>query len=299
MILNEATPFTQVLEKTLDDLETHLVSGADEDVRGISTGYSELDTVIGGLKQGLYVIAGSSEMRTDTLQRNIIEYAALTDDKTVLHFECNLNQTDFTNFCLSSLGRIDINQMSQCKLGDGEWERLSVTIGYLSENINLELCDCAGMTTEQLEDQVKIASERNQLSVVSINSMHNLRLPYRTENRYNEMAEISRFLKELSKKYAVPVVVTASINRRVVERSDKRPILSDLRDTGTIGDDADYILFVYRDEIYHEDSEFSGMAEVIVAKNLTGPIGRVPLSYIGQFSRYENYARNSVDENKD
>jgi replicative DNA helicase len=298
MILNEATPFLQFLEKTVDDMETHLTSNAAEGVhiKGLSTGYSDLDKMIGGLKQGLYVIAGSSEMRTDTLQRNIIEHASLTGDKTVLHFECNLNNTDFTNFCLSSIGRIDITKMSQCMLGDEEWERLSSTMGLLSEKINLELCDCAGMTTDQLEEQVKKVSQRNQLSMISINSMHNLRLPFRTENRYNEMAEVSRFLKELSKKYEVPVVVTASINRRLIERSDKRPILSDLRDTGTIGDDADYILFVYRDEVYHEDSAFGGMAEVIIAKNQTGGVGRIPLTYIGPFSRFENYVGNMLWE---
>lgn len=298
MILNEATPFLKVLEKTVDDLDSHVNSSGVEDihVKGISTGYSDLDKMIGGLKQGLYVISGSSEMRTDTLQRNIIEHASLTDDKTALHFECNLNQTDFTNFCLSSISRIDITKISRGMLTDDEWQRISSTMGLLTDKAKLELCDCAGMTTDQLEEQVQKASERNQLSMISINSMHNLCLSYSTENRYNEMAEISRFLKELSKRYAVPVVVTASINRRLVERSDKRPILSDLRDTGTIGDDADCILFVYRDEVYHDDSEFLGMAEVIIAKNQTGYIGVLPLTYIGQFSRFENYVGNMLEE---
>jgi len=291
MILNEATPFLKVLEKTVEDLDSHVNSSGIEDihVKGISTGYSDLDKMIGGLKQGLYVIAGGSEMRTDTLQRNIIEHTSLTDDKTVLHFECSLNQTDFTNFCLSSMSRIDIMKISRGMLADDEWKRISSTTGLLVDNANLELCDCAGMTTDQLEEQVQKTSERNQLSMISINSMHNLRLSRETENRYNEMAEISRFLKELSKKYAVPVVVTASVNRRVIERSDKRPILSDLRDTGTISDDADCILFIYRDEVYHDDSEFRGMAEVIIAKNQTGYIGRLPMTYMGQFSRFENY----------
>ncbi len=292
MKLNEAIPMVDVVRNYMDELESNddIKNVNKLSINGLSTSYSDLDEITSGLKQGLYVIAGSSEMRTDILQRNIIENVSLTEKKPVLHFEFNLNQIDFTKFLLSSLGRIDFTKISKGNLEDEDWSRISLTFSLLAEKMNLEFCDCAGMTTTQLTEQIQKVHENKGLSMITINSMHNLRLPHRTENRYNEMTEISRYLKELSKKYEVPVVVTSSVNRKLIERSDKRPLLHDLRDTGTISDDADCIMLIYRDEVYHDDSEFSGLAEIIVSKNIFGSTGRIPLTFQKQYSRFDNYA---------
>ncbi|MBA6232349.1 MULTISPECIES: replicative DNA helicase [unclassified Colwellia] len=282
---------TSVLEKTVDRIE-QLCSAPNNGVTGVSSGFSDLDKMTAGFqKSDLIIVAARPSMGKTTFAMNIAENAAMTEDKPALIFSLEMPAEQLMMRMLASLGRIDQTKIRTGQLGDEDWARLSSTMGLLIDKGKMFIDDAAGLTPTDVRSRARrIARDHGGISMIMIDYLQLMRAPQFADNRTLEIAEISRSLKALAKELQVPVVALSQLNRSLEQRSDKRPINSDLRESGSIEQDADLIMFIYRDEVYHDDSEFKGMAEIIIGKQRNGPIGRVPLTFQGQFSRFDNYA---------
>ena len=282
---------TSVLEKTVDRIE-QLCSAPNNGVTGVSSGFSDLDKMTAGFqKSDLIIVAARPSMGKTTFAMNIAENAAMTEDKPALIFSLEMPAEQLMMRMLASLGRIDQTKIRTGQLGDEDWARLSSTMGLLIDKGKMFIDDAAGLTPTDVRSRARrIARDHGGISLIMIDYLQLMRAPQFSDNRTLEIAEISRSLKALAKELQVPVIALSQLNRSLEQRSDKRPINSDLRESGSIEQDADLIMFIYRDEVYHDDSEFKGMAEIIIGKQRNGPIGRVPLTFQGQFSRFDNYA---------
>ncbi len=280
-----------VLEKTVDRIEK-LYQQPHDGVTGVSTGFADLDKMTAGLQSSdLIIVAARPSMGKTTFAMNLAENAAMTQDKPALIFSLEMPSEQLMMRMLASLGRIDQTKIRTGQLDDEDWARLSSTMGILIEKGKMFIDDAAGLTPTEVRSRARrIARDHGGLSMIMIDYLQLMRAPQFSDNRTLEIAEISRSLKALAKELEVPVVALSQLNRSLEQRSDKRPVNSDLRESGSIEQDADLIMFIYRDEVYHDDSEFKGMAEIIIGKQRNGPIGRVPLTFQGQFSRFDNYA---------
>ena len=189
---------------------------------------------------------------------------------------------------MSSLGRIDQHKVRTGKLDDDDWPRLTSAVGILQET-KMFIDDTPALTPAELRARCRRIYRENGLDLVVIDYLQLMQVAGTTENRATEISEISRSLKAMAKELNVPVIALSQLNRSLEQRTDKRPVMSDLRESGAIEQDADVILFIYRDEVYDEESPDKGTAEVIIGKQRNGPIGKVKLAFRGQFTRFENY----------
>ncbi|MAG75406.1 MAG: replicative DNA helicase [Colwelliaceae bacterium] len=280
-----------VLEKTVDRIEK-LYQQPHDGVTGVSTGFSDLDKMTAGLQPSdLIIVAARPSMGKTTFAMNLCEAAAMEQDKPCLIFSLEMPSEQIMMRMLASLGRIDQTKIRTGQLGDEDWARLSSTMGLLIDKGKMYIDDAAGLTPTEVRSRARrIARDNGGLSMIMVDYLQLMRAPQFADNRTLEIAEISRSLKALAKELEVPVIALSQLNRSLEQRADKRPVNSDLRESGSIEQDADLIMFIYRDEVYHDDSEFKGMAEIIIGKQRNGPIGRVPLTFNGQWSRFDNYA---------
>ena len=282
---------TSVLEKTVDRIEK-LYQQPHDGVTGVSTGFADLDKMTAGLQPSdLIIVAARPSMGKTTFAMNLAENAAMMQDKPALIFSLEMPSEQLMMRMLASLGRIDQTKIRTGQLDDEDWARLSSTMGLLMEKGLMYIDDAAGLTPTDVRSRARrVARDHDGLSLIMIDYLQLMRVPALADNRTLEISEISRSLKALAKELQVPVIALSQLNRSLEQRADKRPVNSDLRESGAIEQDADLIMFIYRDEVYHDDSEFKGMAEIIIGKQRNGPIGRVPLTFQGQFSRFDNYA---------
>ena len=280
-----------VLEKTVDRIEK-LCSTDTGGVTGVPSGFTDLDKMTAGLqKSDLIIVAARPSMGKTTFAMNLAEHAAMTQEHPALIFSLEMPSDQIMMRMLASLGRIDQTKIRTGQLEDEDWARLSSTMGLLMEKGKMFIDDAAGLTPTEVRSRARrIHRDHGGISMIMIDYLQLMRAPQFSDNRTLEIAEISRSLKALAKELQVPVVALSQLNRGLEQRSDKRPINSDLRESGSIEQDADLIMFIYRDEVYHDDSEFKGMAEIIIGKQRNGPIGRVPLTFQGKYSRFDNYA---------
>ncbi|MFD2167243.1 replicative DNA helicase [Thalassotalea euphylliae] len=280
-----------VLEKTVDRIEK-LYQQPHDGVTGVSTGFSDLDKMTAGLQPSdLIIVAARPSMGKTTFAMNLCEAAAMEQDKPCLIFSLEMPSEQIMMRMLASLGRIDQTKIRTGQLDDEDWARLSSTMGLLIEKGKMYIDDAAGLTPTEVRSRARrIARDHGGLSMIMVDYLQLMRAPQFSDNRTLEIAEISRSLKALAKELQIPVIALSQLNRSLEQRADKRPVNSDLRESGSIEQDADLIMFIYRDEVYHDDSEFKGMAEIIIGKQRNGPIGRVPLTFNGQWSRFDNYA---------
>jgi len=280
-----------VLEKTVDRIEK-LCSTDTGGVTGVPSGFADLDKMTAGLqKSDLIIVAARPSMGKTTFAMNLAEHAAMTQEYPALIFSLEMPADQIMMRMLASLGRIDQTKIRTGQLDDEDWARMSSTMGLLIENGKMFIDDAAGLTPTEVRSRARrIHRDHGGISMIMIDYLQLMRAPQFSDNRTLEIAEISRSLKALAKELKVPVVALSQFNRGLEQRSDKRPINSDLRESGSIEQDADLIMFIYRDEVYHDDSEFKGMAEIIIGKQRNGPIGRVPLTFQGKYSRFDNYA---------
>ena len=282
---------SSVLEKTVDRIEK-LCNEPSGGVTGVSTGFVDLDKMTAGMQPSdLIIVAARPSMGKTTFAMNLAENAAMTQDKPALVFSLEMPSDQLMMRMLASLGRIDQTKIRTGQLDDEDWARLSSTMGLLLENGKMFIDDAAGLTPTDVRSRARrIARDHGGLSMIMIDYLQLMRVPALSDNRTLEISEISRSLKALAKELKVPVVALSQLNRSLEQRSDKRPINSDLRESGAIEQDADLILFIYRDEVYHDDSEWKGMSEIIIGKQRNGPIGRIPLTFQGKYSRFDNYS---------
>jgi replicative DNA helicase len=279
-----------VLGKTIDRLE--LLLKDNREVTGVSSGYTDLDKKTSGLQPSdLVIVAARPSMGKTTFAMNLCENAMMTEQKPVLVFSLEMPSEQIMMRMLASLSRVDQTKIRTAQLDDEDWARISNTMANLKEKDNLFVDDSSGLTPMEVRSRArKLARERGGLSLIMVDYLQLMRVPSLSENRTLEIAEISRSLKALAKELEVPVVALSQLNRSLEQRADKRPVNSDLRESGSIEQDADLIMFIYRDEVYNENSEDKGIAEIIIGKQRNGPIGTSRLTFQGQFSRFDNYA---------
>lgn len=285
-----------VLGKTISRLEELVKS--NKEVTGVSTGYSDLDKKTSGLQPSdLIIVAARPSMGKTTFAMNLAENAMMLEDKPVLVFSLEMPAEQLMMRMLASLSRVDQTKIRTARLEDDDWQRMSNTMSMLKDKENLYIDDSSGLTPMDVRTRArKIAREHGGISLIMIDYLQLMRVPSLSDNRTLEIAEISRSLKALAKELEVPVVALSQLNRSLEQRADKRPINSDLRESGSIEQDADLIMFIYRDEVYNENSPEKGISEIILGKQRNGPIGTVRLTFQGQFSRFDNYAGPAVSD---
>ena len=263
---------------------------SDTALTGIATGFNNFDDKTSGLqKSDLIIIAGRPSMGKTSFAMNLAENAALHNENSVAVFSMEMPGEQLALRMMSSLGRIDSHSLRTGKLDDHDWPRLISSVNMLSK-AKLFIDDSAALTPTELRARTRRLKREHGLDLVIIDYIQLMQVGGSTENRATEISEISRSLKALAKELQVPIIALSQLNRSVEQRPDKRPIMSDLRESGSIEQDADVILFIYRDEVYNPESAEKGTAEIIIREQRNGPIGTVRLSFLGQYTRFENFA---------
>jgi len=281
---------TRVVERIQELFER---AGAS-DVTGVPTGFTDLDTKTSGLQPGdLIVIAGRPSMGKTALALNIGEHVAIDLGMPVAVFSMEMGAAQLALRMLGSVGRIDQQRLRTGRLTDEDWPRLSEAIERM-HTAPLYIDETPAMNALELRARARrLAREYKQLGLVVVDYLQLMSATAAGENRATEISEISRSLKALAKELKVPVIALSQLNRTVETRTDKRPVMSDLRESGAIEQDADVILFIYRDEVYNPETSDRGVAEIIIGKQRNGPIGRVNLRFGGEFTRFDNLASGS------
>lgn len=263
-------------------------------ITGTATGFKDLDQLTTGLQASdLIIIAGRPSMGKTMLGVNIAEQVALQNlqqeqKKPVLIFSLEMPGDAIAMRMLSSLGRINHHKLRTGDLSDEDWSRIGSNLTLLSET-QTYIDDTPGLTPTEVRSRARrLAREHGQLGLVLVDYLQLMHVPGFRENRNLEISEISRALKSLAKELKVPVIALSQLNRSLEQRSDKRPVMSDLRESGAIEQDADLIAFIYRDEVYDENSPDKGIAEIIIGKHRNGPIGKIRLAFLGQYMRFDN-----------
>lgn len=263
------------------------------DVTGIPTGFSDLDERTSGFQPGdLIIVAGRPSMGKTAFSLNIAENVALDTKLPVAVFSMEMGATQLATRMIGSVGRLDQHRMRNGNLEDEDWVRLTTALGKLND-APIFIDEGAGLSSFDVRARARrLHRQCGKLGLIVVDYLQLMSAPSgrQGENRATEISEISRSLKSLAKELDVPVVALSQLNRSVEQRPDKRPVMSDLRESGAIEQDADLILFIYRDEVYNPDTPDKGTAEIIIAKQRNGPIGRVRLTFLGQHTRFENFA---------
>jgi replicative DNA helicase len=263
------------------------------DVTGIPTGFNDLDSMTSGFQGGdLVIVAGRPSMGKTAFSINIAENVALDTGLPVAIFSMEMASTQLAMRMIGSVGRLDQHRMRTGKLEDEDWEKLTTALGKLNE-APIFIDEGAALSSFDVRARARrLHRQTGKLGLIVVDYLQLMAAPAgrQGENRATEISEISRSLKALAKELDCPVVALSQLNRSVEQRPDKRPVMSDLRESGAIEQDADLILFIYRDEVYNPDSTDKGTAEIIIAKQRNGPIGRVRLTFVGEHTRFENFA---------
>ncbi|MFW5431403.1 MAG: replicative DNA helicase [Methylophilaceae bacterium] len=279
----------QVAEK-IDEL----FSREDQsEVTGIPTGFADLDRMTSGLHGGdMVVVAGRPSMGKTAFSINMAENVALDTGLPVAIFSMEMGATQLATRMIGSVGRLDQHRMRTGRLEDEDWEKLTTALGRLNE-APIFIDEGASLSSFDVRARARrLHRQMGKLGLIVVDYLQLMAAPAgkQGENRATEISEISRSLKALAKELDVPVVALSQLNRGLEQRPDKRPVMSDLRESGAIEQDADVILFIYRDEVYNPDSPDKGTAEIIIGKQRNGPIGRVRLTFIGEHTRFEDFA---------
>ena len=252
---------------------------------GVPTGFIDLDNLLTGLHGGELVIIGARpSMGKTSFGLNVASYAAEAGNSVAV-FSLEMPKDQLAMRLLCADARVDLQDVRHGSLKDQDWIALSSSLGPLA-SANLYIDDTSGITPTQLRSRCRRLKMEKKLDLIMVDYLQLMTSDSHAENRQNEVSEISRNLKGIAKELNVPLVALAQLSRAGAQRSDKRPILSDLRDSGAIEQDADVILFLHREEYYNPDTEDKNIAEVIVAKQRNGPLGTVKLAWLGQFTRF-------------
>ena len=284
-----------LLAKAVDKIE--LLYEQDGEITGASTGFNDLDEKTSGLQPAdLIIVAGRPSMGKTTIAMNMAENVALKSGLPVAVFSMEMPGEALAMRMMSSLGRIDQHKVRTGKLDDDDWPRLTSAINLLAET-KLFIDDTPALSPTEVRSRARrLTREHGQLGLIVLDYLQLMQSPSSGDNRVQQISDISRGLKALAKELNVPVMALSQLNRNLEQRPNKRPVMSDLRESGAIEQDADLILFVYRDEVYNEDSPDKGIAEVIIGKQRNGPLGTVRLTFLGQYTRFENFAGHYAQE---
>jgi replicative DNA helicase len=236
----------------------------------------------------LIIIAGRPSMGKTSLAMNMAENAAVGHKVPVAVFSMEMPGAQLAMRMMASLGRINAHRVRTGKLDDDDWPRLTSAVSLLNES-PIFIDDTPGLTPMELRARARRLKRDKGLGLIIVDYLQLMQSSEAEENRATEISNITRALKGLAKELNVPVIAMSQLNRSVEQRTDKRPVMSDLRESGAIEQDADVILFIYRDEVYNKDSPDKGTADIIIGKQRNGPIGDVRLTFLGEYTRFENY----------
>jgi len=284
-------PLKDLLVDVVERIEQLYNRDDPSDVTGIATGYTDLDRMTSGLQPGdLVIVAGRPSMGKSSLAINIGEHVALELKLPVVVFSMEMGASQLAMRMIGSVGRLDQHKLRTGRLGPDDWERLSSALGRLSEAPIL-IDETPSLNAIEVRSRARrLQKQYGQLGLVIVDYLQLMQAQSQGENRATEISEISRSMKALAKELKVPVMALSQLNRSLEQRPNKRPVMSDLRESGAIEQDADVILFIYRDEVYNPETQEKGTAEIIIGKQRNGPIGTIRLTFLGEHTRFENFA---------
>jgi replicative DNA helicase len=290
-------PIKSLLTAAVDRLD--LLSKSENAITGLPTGFHDLDAMTSGLQPGdLVIVAGRPSMGKTSLAMNMAENVALGARRPVAVFSMEMPAEQLALRMLASLGRINAHKMRTGRLDEDDWPRITSAIGILAD-APLYVDDTPALTPLEVRSRARrLKREHGDLGMIVLDYLQLMQAPESQENRATEVSNITRALKSLAKELHVPVVALSQLNRSLESRPNKRPVMSDLRESGAIEQDADVIFFIYRDEVYNEDSPDKGKAEIIIGKQRNGPTGKVPLTFLGEYTRFESYIEGGFDSRR-
>ncbi len=281
----------KLLAEVVDRIEVLFNRDDPTDVTGVPTGFSDLDRMTSGLQPGdLVVVAGRPSMGKTAFALNVGEHVALKTGMPVAVFSMEMGAQQLALRLIGSVGRLDQHKLRTGRLANEDWEKLTAAIGQLNEAPIL-IDDSPALNAIEVRSRARrLQKQYGKLGLVIVDYLQLMQASTTGENRATEISEISRAMKSLAKELKVPVMALSQLNRSLEQRPNKRPVMSDLRESGAIEQDADVILFIYRDEVYNADTQDKGVAEIIIGKQRNGPIGTIRLTFIGEYTRFENFA---------
>lgn len=283
-----------ILSSVVDRID-HLYRNPN-DIRGVPTGFTELDRMTGGFQRGdLIIVAGRPSMGKTTLAVNIAENATLGHGIPSAVFSMEMSAEQVTLRMISSLGRINQSSLRTGRLTEEDWPRIDSAMTQLSQ-AKFFIDETPGLTPMDLRARARRLKREHGLGLIVVDYLQLMQVPGTKENRATEISEISRSMKALARELDVPVVALSQLNRGVEQRVEKRPVVSDLRESGALEQDADVILLIYRDEVYDPNTARKGIADILIAKQRNGPTGDIQLTFLGAFTKFENYAPDTYGE---
>jgi replicative DNA helicase len=284
----------QILPKTIDRLD--MLSHSNSDITGISTGFTEMDKMTSGFQRGeLIIIAGRPSMGKTTLAINIAENAAIGSQVPAAIFSMEMSAEQLSFRMLSSIGRINQSRLRNGRLLDEDWPRVDSAVSMMS-NAPIFIDDGGSLTPTEVRSRSRRLKREHGLGLIVVDYLQLMQVTGTVENRATEISEISRSLKALAKELDVPVIALSQLNRSVEQRNDKKPVMSDLRESGALEQDADLIVFIYREEVYDRETPRKGVADIIIGKQRNGPVGEFQLTFLGEYTRFENLVAEAYGE---
>lgn len=280
-----------VLGKVVERIDELYHRDQSSDITGIATGFIDLDGKTSGLQPGdLIIVAGRPSMGKTAFSLNIGEHVAVEEGHAVAVFSMEMGAAQLAMRLLGSVGRLDQHRLRTGRLNDEDWPRLTYAVEKM-QNAQMFIDETPALSSMEVRARCRrLARQCGKLGLVIIDYLQLMGSGSAGENRATEISEISRSLKGLAKELQCPVIALSQLNRSLEQRPNKRPVMSDLRESGAIEQDADVILFIYRDEVYNPDSPDKGTAEIIIGKQRNGPIGTVRVTFLGQYTKFDNYA---------
>jgi replicative DNA helicase len=284
----------EILPDTIDRLD--VLSHSDEEITGISTGFGAMDDMTAGLQRGdLIVVAGRPSMGKTTLAVNIAENAAIGHGIPTAIFSMEMSDEQLSFRMIGSIGRVSQSRLRRGKLSDEDWTRIDSAVSMMSQ-APIFIDDSAGLSPTEVRARARRLKREHGLGLIVVDYLQLMQVAGTVENRATEISQISRSLKALAKELSVPVIAISQLNRSVEQRVDKKPVMSDLRESGAIEQDADVIVFIYREEVYDKETPRKGVADIIIGKQRNGPVGEFHLTFLGEYTKFENLVAEDYGE---
>lgn len=287
-----------IMDRTIEAIQE--LFNKPEGLSGITSGFKDIDARTSGWqKADLVIVAARPSMGKTTYAMNLVENALMATSRPCLVFSMEMPSESIVMRLLSSLGRVDQTKVRSGKLTNDDWQQISKAMALVMEK-PLYIDDTPALTPQEMRARArKVFRENNDLGLIMVDYLQLMRVAGPSEGRTHEISEISRSLKAMAKEFSCPVIALSQLNRSLEQRPNKRPVMSDLRESGAIEQDADIIQFIYRDEVYNEDSEHKGVAEIITGKHRNGPIGVDRLAFVGKYTRFEDLTQGNYDDYDD
>ncbi len=284
----------QILPEAVDRIDA--LHRSDGSITGVPSGYTEFDKLTAGLQPGdLVIVAGRPSMGKTTFAVNIAENAAIGSRIPTAIYSMEMPSQQLAFRMISSLGRVDQSHLRTGNFPDEDWSRINTAVQLMSD-APIFIDDTPSMSPTEIRARARRLHREHGLGLIVIDYLQLMQVEGTKENRATEISEISRSLKALAKELSVPVIALSQLNRGVEQRTDKRPVMSDLRESGAIEQDADVIVFIYREEVYTPETPRKGIADVAIAKQRNGPIGDFLLTFVGRYTKFENFVPDSYAE---